>query len=119
PQGRSQVWPQGYRSGLPFGLEHGRGQGLAAVLARPDDELEGLVVALTSLERGAEQGLALALGGDGAVEHEALTEHDQTFARPNVEMSEPKLLVDLRDETIDFREPVVGHLEVEGAGDMQ
>ena len=36
-------------SGLAFGLEHGRGERLAAVLAGPDDELESLVVALAGL----------------------------------------------------------------------
>src|SRR5690606_23060669 len=106
-------------SGLAFGLEHRRDESLAAILAGPDDELEGLIVALAGLERGAQQRLALTLGGDGAVEHEALAEHDQAFASPDVEMAEPALLVDLRDEAIDLREPIVRDLEVEGACNVQ
>src|SRR6185503_15539284 len=78
-----------------FGFEHGGGQSLAAVLAGPDDELEGLVVALARLEGGLEQSLALVGGGERPVEHQALAEHDQPFLRPHIEVAEPELLVDL------------------------
>ena len=38
---------------------------------------------------------------------------------PQIEMAEPKLLVDLRHQPVDFRQPRLGHPEIEGAGQMQ
>ncbi len=89
------------------------------VLACPDDKLERLIVALAGLEAGSQKGLALINVGDGAIQHEAVAVHDQSFARPDIEVTEPKLLVDLGDQTVDLVQPRIGNLEVERAGDVQ
>ena len=38
---------------------------------------------------------------------------------PKVKMAEPELLVDLRHQLVDFRQPRVGDLEIECAGEVQ
>src|SRR5690606_22761713 len=48
-----------------------------------------------------------------------MAEHDQSFLGPKIEMAEPKLLVDLRNELVNFWQTVVRHLEIEGASQMQ
>src|SRR5581483_10633599 len=75
------------RSRLAFRLEHGGGERLPALLAGPDDVLEGLVVALAGLERRLQQGLALVRRGERAVQHQALPEHDEAFVRPQIEVT--------------------------------
>ncbi len=118
---RSQWRPIGLRvgSGAALGLEHDRGQGMAAVLAGPDHELEGLEIALAGLERGPQQGLALARRRQRAVQHQALAVHDEALVAPDVEVAEPELLVDLGDELVDLGEARIRHLHLEGAGDVQ
>ena len=60
-------------SRLAARFEHGRFKRLARVLAGPQHELEGLVVALAGIERHAEQHLALAVGRrDSAAEHKGM-----------------------------------------------
>src|SRR6266481_1265673 len=84
-------------SRLSGGFEHHRFERLARALAGPQHELEGLVVALAGVERDAEQSFALGVcRRDAAGEHERMTEHDEAVIDPDVEMSDPKLLVDER-----------------------
>ena len=45
--------------------------------------------------------------------------HDHVLAAPQVEMADPHLLVDQGDEVQHLVAPPVGHLQVEGAGDVQ
>src|SRR4029077_1362635 len=86
-------------SRLAAGFEHARFQRFAGVLAGPKHELERLVMALASTERDAEQSLALRICGlDAAREHQRVAEHDDAVLEPDVEMSDPKLLVDERRE---------------------
>src|SRR5687767_10699839 len=89
-------------SGLALGLEHRRGERLAAFPAGPDYKLEGLIVALARLERGAQQRFTLCGRGNGAIQHEALAEHDEALLRPQIEVPEPELLVDLGNQPVDL-----------------
>src|SRR4029453_3506791 len=60
----ARTWrPYCGRSGLAVRLEEHRGKRLLRRLARPDDELECLVVALAGIDRGAEHCLKLAHAG--------------------------------------------------------
>src|SRR5690606_3593414 len=109
----------GARLSLTLGVEHRGDQGLSTFLSGPDDELEGLIVPLARLQRRLQQGLYLRRRCQRPVEHEAMAEHDQSFLGPKIEMAEPKLLVDLRNELVNFWQTVVRHLEIEGASQMQ
>src|SRR5262245_40866722 len=107
------------RSGLAGGLEHRRVERFARALAGPDDILEGREVALAGVERGAEQSLALGIGGiDAARQHQRMSEHDNAVLWPQVEMPDPHLLVHQRDELLNFAASRLGHLEIEGAGEV-
>ena len=72
-------------------------------LAGPDHELEGREIALAGIERGDEQRLALPAGGlDAAGQHQRVAEHHHAFLGPQVEMADPQLLVDQRDQLLHF-----------------
>src|SRR5262249_45014877 len=105
---------------LPLGVEHGGVERLARRLARPDHELEGGEVTLAGVERGCEQRLALpARGFDAAGKHQRVAIHDQSVLNPHVEMPDPHLLVDERDELLHLAAAALRHFELEGAGEMQ
>src|SRR5215510_3736368 len=105
---------------LPLGLEHGGVERLARRLSRPDHELERRKVALAGIERGGEQCLALPAGGfDAAGEHQRMAIHDQAVLDPEVEVSDPHLFVDQRDQLLHLAAAALRHLELEGAGEMQ
>src|SRR5262249_23874728 len=111
---------EGRASGLSLGLEHGGVERLARRLARPDHELKGGEIALACLERRAEQALTLAAAGlDDACQHLGVTVHDQAVRRPKIEVTDPHLLIDLRNQQLDFRSTALGHLELERTGEMQ
>ncbi len=77
-------------------------------------------IALAGVERGAEQRLALLAGGfDAAGQHQRVAEHHDAFVGPEIEMADPQLLVDQRDQSLNFGAPALRHLEIEGAGQMQ
>src|SRR5690606_11706222 len=66
-------------------LEHHVGQRLARIGARPDDELEGRIVALARLQRRGQQHLDLLAGRLGAAgEQQRLPEHDRALLLPQV-----------------------------------
>ncbi len=88
-------------------------------LAGPQHELKGLVIALARFQRRPEQCLALARMGLGAREQQAMAVEQHPVLLPQVEMAEPELLVDEREEPIDLVQPELGDLEVEGASKMQ
>src|SRR6266487_4537701 len=105
---------------LPLSVEHGGVERLARRLARPDDELEGGEVPLAGIERGREQRLALpARRLDAAGQHQRVAVHDQPVLNPQVEMPDPHLLVDQRDELLHLAAAALRHFELEGAGEMQ
>src|SRR5262245_29837567 len=105
---------------LPLRVEHGGVERLARRLARPDDELEGGEVALAGVECGCEQRLALpARRFDAAGKHQRVAIHDQSVLNPQVEMPDPHLLVDERDELLHLAAAALRHFELEGAGEMQ
>src|SRR5437588_9974993 len=107
-------------SGLAGGVEHGGIHGFARGRAGPDHELECLEVALTGVERRVEQRLALfARGFDAARQHQRIAEHHQTLARPQVEMADPQLLIDMRQQLPDLGLASVRHLQIERTGKMQ
>ena len=87
------------RSGFARGLEHRRVERLARAFPRPDHKLEGGEMPLAGVERGAEQRLALLAGGlDAARQYQRVAEHDDAFLHPQIEMADPHLLVDQRDQ---------------------
>src|SRR5262245_23483612 len=105
---------------LPLRVEHGGVERLARRLARPDHELEGGEVALAGVECGREQRLALpARRFDAAGKHQRVAIHDQSVLNPQVEMPDPHLLVDERDELLHLAAAALRHFELEGAGEMQ
>ena len=48
-----------------------------------------------------------------------MPEHDKAFLRPEIEVAEPKLLVDLGDETVHFAQTVVRNAKIESASKMK
>ena len=48
-----------------------------------------------------------------------MAEHHQAFVGPQIEVSEPKLLINLGDQPVHLRQAVFRHLEIECAGQMQ
>src|SRR6516164_4785377 len=96
--------PQGRRANgatlrLAVRLEHGRVERGARRLSRPDHELKSRKIALAGVERSIEQRLALATGGfDTTGEHQGVPVHEQTVLDPMVEMANPQLLIDQRDQ---------------------
>ncbi len=90
------------------------------ILAGPDHELEGLIIFLAGLDRDLDQRLALVRARRrAACEHKGVAEHNGVLARPEIEMPHPHLRIDAADEFDDLRAPTLGHLEIEGAGQMQ
>src|SRR5215470_5117712 len=109
-----------YWSRLSAGFEHDRFKCLARALAGPQHELEGLVVTLAGVKRHAEQSLALGVRRrDAAGEHQRMAEHDDAVFEPDVEMSDPKLLVDERRKLGHFGAAALRHLEIECARKVQ
>src|SRR6266851_4385328 len=105
---------------LPLRLEHRGVERLARGLAGPDHELEGREVALAGVERGSEQRLALpARGFDAAGQHQRVAVHDQAVLDPEIEMPDPQLLIDHRNELLHLAAAALRDLELEGAGEMQ
>src|SRR5258708_4329126 len=103
---------------LADGFEHRGVERLARALAGPDHELERLEIALRGVERGIQQRLALpARDLDAAGEQQRVTEHHDAVLGPHVEVADPELLVDQRDQREHFGAPRFVHLEVERAGE--
>src|SRR4029079_11680116 len=82
-------------------LEHRRVERLAGGLAGPDHELERWEIALAAFERARQQRLALlARGLAPAGENQLMAEHHHAVLGPQVEMADPQLLVDERDQLL-------------------
>src|ERR1700730_4636277 len=104
---------------LTLRLEHGGVERLARRLAGPDHELERREITLAGVERGAEQRLALtARSLDTARRDQGVAVHDDAVLRPQVEVPDPHLLVDQRDQLLHLGAVALRHLELEGAGEM-
>src|SRR6266540_6298863 len=104
---------------LAGGLEHGGFERFAGALARPDDELERRVIALAGIKGVRQQHLALPPRGfDAARKHERMTKHHEPIVGPEIEVPDPHLGVDHRDQSLDFGVAALWHLELESAGDM-
>src|ERR671919_521420 len=110
---------RGEGSCLSLCFEHSGGERILGRFARPQHELEGLIIALASLERSPKQRLALAGMGVGAGEQEPVAIEQKPVLAPQIEMAKPELLVDQRHQLIDFREPPLRDLEIESASEMQ
>ena len=54
-----------------------------------------------------------------ARQQQGVAEHDDVLGAPQVEMADPELLVDPRDELQDLQAAAIRHFEVERAGDME
>src|ERR1700693_727619 len=107
-------------SSLACGLEHGGIEGLAGSLAGPDHELEGREIALAAIERGPQQSFALpARGFHAARQDQRVPVHHDAVLGPQIEMPDPHLLVDQRDQLLHHRATALRHLELERAGQMQ
>jgi hypothetical protein len=48
-----------------------------------------------------------------------IAEQHHASLAPDIEMADPQLLVDERNQLLDLIAAAIGHLEVEGAGDVQ
>src|SRR3954464_4848395 len=84
---------------LASGLEHGSVQGFARRLSGPYRELEGRIVALAGVQRRREERLALPAGSlYPAGQYQRMAIHHDAVLDPKVEMSDPHLLIDERDE---------------------
>src|SRR5580698_9300534 len=117
---KSAWWPRPFWSRLSRGLEHGGVHCFARTLAGPDYELERRKVAFAGIERGAEHRLALPVRcGDAAGKNQRMTEHHHAGLRPDVEMSDPQLLVHEPNELRHAGQPRLRYLHVEGAGQVQ
>src|SRR5262245_52510183 len=82
-------------SRLARGLEHGGIERRAGLLARPDHELKCREIALAGLERRGQQRLALLTRRlESAGEHQRVTEHHHAIVGPEIEMTDPELLID-------------------------
>src|SRR5262249_7366995 len=98
---------------LALRLEHGGVERLARRFARPAHKLEGGEIALAGIERGAEQRLALpARGIDATGQHQRMPVHDQPVLTPQVEMPDPHLLVDQRDQLLHLAAAALRDLEL-------
>src|SRR6185312_13343811 len=107
-------------SSLAGGLEHGGVDRLAGALAGPNHKLERGVIALDRVDRTLKLRLALASARiRAASEQKRVPEHHHALVRPQVEMPDPKLFVDDRQELQYLDPAVVRHLEIERAGEMQ
>src|SRR6516165_7193765 len=107
-------------SSLAGGLEHGGLERLARALAGPDHELKGREVPLAGIQRGPEQRFALpARGRHAPGQHQGMPVHDDPVLRPEVEMPDPHLLVDQRDQLLHGGVTALRHLELERASKMQ
>src|SRR5262249_6086589 len=108
------------RSGLSGDFEHPRVERFTSGFSRPNDELEGRNVALTGAERVRQEGLALLAGNlNAASKNQSMPVHHQAILIPEVEMSDPQLLVDHGGKLLNF-DPAPGRgLEFESAGKVQ
>src|SRR6185369_10868314 len=88
------------RSSLSLGLEYRAGERIFGAPSRPYDELKGLVIPFASLEGRLQKRFALPLRRLRAIQHEALAVEKQPFRRPDVEMAEPKLFIDLNEQPV-------------------
>ena len=85
----------------------------------PDDKLEGLEIALTCFDSGDQQALDLLDVGIGAAgQQQRLAKHDEAFVAPQIEMADPQLLVDRRQQPHDLELAGVRHFQVESTGKM-
>src|SRR6266508_5790402 len=67
-----------------------------------------------------EQRLALpARCFDAAGKHQGVAIHNEAVLGPKIEMSNPHLLVDQRDELLHLAAAALRHFQFEGAGEMQ
>ena len=81
-------------------------QRLAGRLAGPEHELERLIIPLAGVDRRLEQHLALTVGRLRAPgEQERVAEHHYILGAPQIEMPDPQLLVDERDQLQDLGAP--------------
>src|SRR3990170_6873369 len=110
---------RGSVSCLSLRLEHRGGERIFRRLARPQYELEGLIIALAGLKGSLKKRLALADMGVGACEQKSVAVEQEAVFLPQVEMAEPELLVDQRHQPVDLGEPPLRHPEIEGASQMQ
>src|SRR5262249_55537283 len=100
---------------LPLGVEHGGIKRSARRLARPHHELESGEIPLAGVERRPQQRLALPPRGfDAAGEHQCVSIHDEPVLGPQIEMSDPHLLVDQRDQLLHLAAATLRHFELEG-----
>ena len=107
--------PGASMSGPALGFKHDRADRLGSGFAGKDDKLKSLVVAFACAHRAGENSLtlmAVQLGPAG--EQNGMPEHDHSVARPNVEVPDPELLIDERDERSKLQKTRGRHFEVEG-----
>src|SRR3984893_19015666 len=86
-------------SGPALGFKHDCADRLGTGCAGTDDKLKSLVVTFACAHRAGENGLTLMAVQRGAAgEQNGMPEHDHSVIRPNVEMPDPELFIDERDE---------------------
>src|SRR6202023_1880022 len=112
--------PGASMSGAALGFKHDHADRLGTGFAGPDDKLKSLVVAFACAPRAGQNGLTLIAGQLGpAAEQNGMSEHDHPVIRPNVEMPDPELFIDERDERGNLHKARGRDFEVDRAGDMQ
>src|SRR5262249_60263563 len=85
----------------------------------PPTELKRLIMAPAVSNPTPKQPLALFGSGPRPVHHKPLPVKKKPLGRPNIEMTEPQLLIDENEQPVDLRHPVPRNLEVESTGHMQ
>src|ERR1700678_3729131 len=83
---------------LPGPLKHGSRPRLLGRLPAPENELEGWVIMLAGFDGEVEQRLALRRAGAGVRKDHRVAEDQCAFLGEKVEMSDPELGVDVRQE---------------------
>src|ERR1700722_20035146 len=111
--GRSQ-------SRTPRRFKHCGVHRLASGLACPHHELECWEVALTRIERSTEHCLALPNRSAAAAgKNKRIAKHYHAAPRPDIEVTDPQILVDEGDELPHVGKPQLRHSNVKGTCEVQ
>src|SRR5690606_21747929 len=101
-------------SSFAYRFEHDLAERVRGALASPYHELEGLIVEIAGIGGRAQQRLALLRADFSPARQQVrIAEQHHALVIPDVEMADPELLVDERDQLLDFGTARLGHLEVE------
>jgi PhoD-like phosphatase len=113
-------WAGFISSSLASCFEHGCFKCLTRARAGPGYKLERRVVLIACVDGSGQEHLALSTGRlDPTGKQECMTKHNETICGPELEMSEPHLRVDHRNEALDLGVASFWSFKVEGTSKMQ